>query len=238
MKFYLPFLLAALCIITSCKDKSKINDSLKDKYVKGTVIIRAEKMHTIGMIKLLDIFNDDQYLESPSRAILYSYDFGAKERDGVNQFDLHDTVLFKLCVKDGLQFAMDIVSYENENQDLMPVKDVYKVMKLMDINLHNSDPHREGPQHRIWHRKPNGIRRATSSGEVFTYSFYDPQNPSSREIFYITESSGNLEFGTNYYLYLSDVLIPDNSLLPSSEEIFLRDDQHVYFASTSHSHTH
>ncbi|MFT6334730.1 MAG: hypothetical protein ACI86M_002389 [Saprospiraceae bacterium] len=231
---YLVLVFFVILILVGCdKGRSKLPESIETDYLEGVVIIRAEKKHPVGMIKLLDIFNDDKYMESPSRAILYRYDSGVLKGQKVNQFDLQDTVAFLVKICDDMQFAIDIKLKIDSTISKMTMEDKYVVLLGMDINLHNADPHREGPQHRIWHKRPGRSRGAVGQENIGVYSFVNPQSSIDTANFYITTNSGELDYDTDYYLYLSNITPPRDATFS-----YLTDSVNVYDASKSHEHTH
>ena len=130
-------------------------DGADNLYYKGVIINRAETEYKLGMIRIDDVFGEDDELESPARAIIYH----VSENNKV-MFDLQDTVLFNIGYEGAYQVAKNVTKdfssiHQASNEDL------YAILPSIQLNLHNADVHREGPKHTRRHI----IQRITSRGE-------------------------------------------------------------------------
>lgn len=232
IKFVFNIIVVSLLFGSCCNNHEQSILSQSGKYIEGKVIIRAEKNHPIGLIKVKDVFNSDPYLESPSRAILYKYDVDGCE----NLVGLDSNVWFKVIVENGINFAC-ISSDVKNNDDIITNRELYSLLEGFDINLHNSDPHREGPQHIRRHTRPNTrFQVMNSSGVVpntFIYEFYDPNNVSAGSIKHIIYTTEVLTGDTDYFMYFYQKAddftnIPSDVTSPSK----------VYIVSKTHDHNH
>lgn len=139
----IPFL-CLIVVVVLCLSACKCDHDFPDKYYPGHVTIRAEDHYPTGMIKFDDVFDHDEELESPSRAIIYRVKDAAEDS---TRFDLYDFVYFKIKCESGLQLAIDIRHSVDDSTQVASKAELYSILPHIQLNLHNGDMHREGPKH-------------------------------------------------------------------------------------------
>lgn len=211
---------------SSCWEDAFTSQGIPDKFIKGEVIIRAENNYPMGLIKISDVFSNDPYLESPSRAILYHY-------SELQIFDLWDTVYFKIKQDESLYYATDISEVSPSAGDIISKRGLYQIINKFNFNLHNSDPHREGPQHKIRHRQPGSNKGKAGQG-IYVIEFVDPNSSFANEYYYIKTLTPNAVVpNTNYFLGLTN----ENAAGLDNHGFNITDATHVYDMSLTHDHT-
>lgn len=212
-----PFILTFLLIIilSSC-DKCQ-NDSFKDVKFKGVVTLRAEADHNIGLIKLIPI-GEEKELETPSRGIIYKY------KDNP-VFDLGDTVYFSVSNNGNFQHAID--SDTILRGELVDQAYFYNSLDKFQLNFHNADLHREGPQHKIWHIRAESRVTADVGPGLIALTIESP--PSNPKNIYFDEDQMPEDQSSD--LFINEIspreILPLNSVPYTKFNIF-----------TSHEHAH
>lgn len=159
-KLVIFFVLGIIILFNSCcADNS---EEITDKYVTAKVIIRAEKDHPVGLLKLVSIYKEDINIEQPSRGIIYKYLPG-------EVFDLFDTVYAKIYTQNGVDFA-DLVTKEAPAEDeKTTAAETHLIIQKLKLNLHNGDKHREGPKHiKLHYSGTGGVTQYNS-----TYGYFE-----------------------------------------------------------------
>lgn len=217
-----PFILVlSICgLLSSCCDCSEYE--MEDHIFKGIITLRAEADNNLGLIKILPL-GDEKELEMPNRGIIYKY---VKD---YQVFNLDTIVYFTVACENDIQYATNISLSDSgylEDQAIL-----FKYINQFQMNFHNADLHREGPQHKIFHiRAGSRITSNAPAGKIaliveseseekFIY-FDDNQMPSD-----LTKDL----FINRVYPLESDSLTDDNG----KKELYIS--CNVY---TSHEHAH